>query len=249
MTDDRPAEVEAGVAADRAEAIRRSDAIRIQVFTLLLDFDPPEPKCALDPVLIRARDMFVPNAKQMLQEMSVFDQVNAEHTAARAANAADSTDRPVTREAEEEEPRAEDDTSAAGASETSETALETRPPPPPTCKRPRERSPAPPFAPWAFPMILSHVHIMATPPVELVGRIVRLWRPDLELLSGHAYARVVAYEPELDLHMLAWLFDETVREEVCFRAMDPHAAQLVVQRPTAAFMVSLKRHQCKKQRL
>jgi hypothetical protein len=98
-------------------------------------------------------------------------------------------------------------------------------------------------------MILSHEHIMATPPADLVGRIVRLWRPDLELLSGHAYARVLAYEPELDLHLLGWLFDETVREEVCFRVMEPNAAQLIVQQPTAAFMASLERHQYKRQRV
>jgi hypothetical protein len=98
-------------------------------------------------------------------------------------------------------------------------------------------------------MILSHEHIMATPPTELVGRIVRLWRPDLGLLSGHAYARVIAYEPELDLHLLAWLFDETLREEVCFRVKAPSATQLVVQHPTAAFMASLERHQCKKRRM
>jgi hypothetical protein len=240
MADDHPAEIKSG-----DEVIRRSSLIRFKLAKLLIDFYPPVQTCEqtreLDDLLIRARDMFVPDAKKLLNELPDLEENET---------ACDS-DQPDTREAEEEEPRAEGETSAVGEYEASETVLETRPPPsPPNAgKRPRERSPAPAFRQWAVPMILSHEHIMATPPTELVGRIVRLWRPDLGLLSGHAYARVIAYEPELDLHLLAWLFDETLREEVCFRVKDPSATQLVVQHPTAAFMASLERHQCKKRRM
>jgi hypothetical protein len=244
MADNRPFEIEPSAATDRDEAIRRNDLIRIQVFKLLLDFDPPEHKCALDPILIRARDMFVPDAKRLLGEMSEVYMANEGDEAACDSDQTDS------RDVEEKRPRAEDDAIAASGSEASETAVETRsPPPPPPRKRPRERSPAPHFVQYHTPMLLAHNHIMATPPVDLVGRLVRVWRPELGLMSGHAYARVLAYEPELDLHLLVWLFDETVREEVCFRAKEPNAAQLVVQHPTPAFMASLEHHQRKKTRM
>jgi len=240
MADDQPVEIKTG---DKMIS-RSSDYIRFKVAKLLVDFYPSVQTCErmreLDNILLRARDMFVPDAKQLLNELPDLE----EHE-----TACDS-DQPDTREAEEEEPRAEGETSAVGEYEVSETVPETRPPPPTNaCKRPRERSPAPAFRQWAVPMILSHEHIMAMPPGELVGRLVRLWRPNLGLLSGHAYARVLAYEPELDLHLLSWMFDESVQEEVCFRVMNPSAAQLVVQHPTAAFMASLERHQCKKRRV
>jgi hypothetical protein len=246
--------------AARAEAIRRSDEIRIQVFKLLVDFDPPEPKSVLDPFLIRARNFFIAadqrlTNKLLLFESIIIDQnrdtyeyVNAQHEAAQAAG---------DKELLAGGAHTSDSSEASETSQTPEAPEAPRAPPapeayaPPTlcAKRRRERPPAPPFVQYAIPMLLPYDQLMATPPGELVGRLVRLWRPDMELLAKHAYARVLAYEPELDLHELAWLFDETVREEVCFRVMDPNAVQLVVQEPADAFMVSLQRHQLKRQRV